>query len=296
MEVKCDLQRRTFASGDSQVILEWQAVLESQRIPYRLRGAAGSWRLEVLGGNYFRARRELVAYERERAFFAAAGRQPRPTPLRISRPALATSALLLGWYAWTGPFDPEWPWCRAGELSTAAVKGGEWWRTITALTLHADAPHVLGNAAFLALFVGPTAWMIGPGAALLLTLLGGACGNALSAGLRTGAGYHAVGASTAVFAALGLVTALRMLDRRYRQTLPRAWVPLLAAIALLGLTGTAPGSDLAGHAFGFIAGLGMGLPGIVLRRWRKRRWLQVGLGLVAAGLMVFAWMTALPSG
>jgi hypothetical protein len=31
---------------------------------------------------------------------------------------------------------------------------GEWWRTVTALTLYADAPHVLGNAAASVVLVG----------------------------------------------------------------------------------------------------------------------------------------------
>jgi membrane associated rhomboid family serine protease len=292
MELKCDPQRRAFLPPDAQTTLEWEAVLSSQRIPYRLRGTQGNWRLEVLGGNYFRAKRELLAYENDRAFFAMFGKTPRPTPLRISRPTMVVSALLLAGYALTGPFDHRQPWCLGGEMSTVAVKAGQWWRTITALTLHADAPHVLGNAAFLALFVGPAAWMIGPGAALLLTLLGGALGNVLTAWLRTGAGYHAVGASTAVFAALGLTTALRLLDRRYRRTLPNAWLPLLAAVALLGLTGTAPGSDLAGHAFGFVAGLAMGLPGRALHRWRKRPWIQRLFLAAGTVMIILAWWTA----
>ena len=41
MEVKCDRERRSFLPPDPQTALEWQAVLESQRIPYRVRGAAG---------------------------------------------------------------------------------------------------------------------------------------------------------------------------------------------------------------------------------------------------------------
>ncbi len=289
MDVKCDPQRRAFLPPDAQTTLEWEAVLSSQRIPYRLRGAAGRWRLEILGGNYFRAKRELLAYENDRAFFAAMGKTPRPAPLRISRPVMAASGLLLGAYALTGPFDARQAWCLGGEMSTQGVRAGEWWRTVTALTLHADAPHVLGNAAFLAIFAGPAAWMVGPGAALLLTLLGGALGNALTAWLRVGSGYHAVGASTAVFAALGLTTALRLLDRHYRRTLPKAWLPLLAAVALLGLTGTAPGSDLAGHAFGFVAGLAMGLPGMAMRRWRRRWPAQWAMLASALTILALAW-------
>jgi len=298
MTVHCDVERRAFLPPDAQTALEWQAVLESQRIPYRIRGAAGNWRLEIQGGNYFRAKRHLLAYERERAFFAALGRHHRPRPLRLSRVAIGAAFGLLAGYVLTGPFTAAEPWGRVGEMSASAVRSGQWWRLVTALTLHADAPHVLGNAVFLAMFLGPAAWLTGAGTALLLTVAGGALGNGLTALLHPGQGgdYHAVGASTAVFAALGLLAALRMLDRRYHRPLSWSWLPLVAAVALLGLTGTAPGADLAGHAFGFLAGLALGWPGMWLRRWRRNRTVQGALLAITMLILTMAWAVALRHG
>src|SRR2546422_5158304 len=35
-----------------------------------------------------------------------------------------------------------------------SIVAGEWWRTVTALTLHADVPHLLGNAVASVVLVG----------------------------------------------------------------------------------------------------------------------------------------------
>ncbi|HSI06901.1 MAG TPA: rhomboid family intramembrane serine protease, partial [Myxococcota bacterium] len=42
-------------------------------------------------------------------------------------------------------------WFKLGIMVPEAVRHGEWWRLVTAATLHADANHVLHNAAFLVL-------------------------------------------------------------------------------------------------------------------------------------------------
>src|SRR6266516_3928722 len=52
-----------------------------------------------------------------------------------------------------------------------AEVAGEWWRTVTALTLHADAPHVLGNAGASVVLVGAVSHQLGPGVGLCVLLL-----------------------------------------------------------------------------------------------------------------------------
>ena len=43
-------------------------------------------------------------------------------------------------------------WFAAGRVDGELIRNGEWWRTITALTLHADAKHLIGNLVFGVLF------------------------------------------------------------------------------------------------------------------------------------------------
>src|SRR2546430_9329762 len=58
-------------------------------------------------------------------------------------------------------------------LFRSRMMAGEWWRAVTALTLHADAPHLLGNALASALLVTAVCQQLGPGVGLWLVLLAG---------------------------------------------------------------------------------------------------------------------------
>ena len=60
-----------------------------------------------------------------------------------------------------------------------------------------------------------------------------------------------VGASTATFAALGIVAGLQVARRlRLRTRRGYAWVPLGAGLALFAMTGVSEGTDYEAHLFG----------------------------------------------
>jgi membrane associated rhomboid family serine protease len=193
-------------------------------------------------------------------------------------------------------------WELAGELDGARVAAGEWWRATTALLLHADPAHLWSNVAFGALLVGALCWLLGTGAGALVTLGAGTLGNLVKVLLRPEG--SALGASTAAFAALGAIAALAW--RRRAALLAgrlRRWVPLLAALALLGYLG-AEGErvDVLGHACGFAAGLLLGavlgscgalLPGTSMARVLDRRSVQWVAGLLGAAWLGFTWWLAL---
>src|SRR5678815_5123250 len=120
-------------------------------------------------------------------------------------------------------------------------------RAITALTLHADAPHVAGNAVLGGLLLALLARSIGPGMASAVLLLSGAAGTFAAAAL-TRHDFVSIGASTAVFGALGTLAALPRDSRR-------VWMPVVGGIALLALLGTAKRADVAGHLCGFVSGV-----------------------------------------
>lgn len=57
-------------------------------------------------------------------------------------------------FAVTGTRANRSAWFERGSAETGRIVAGEWRRTITALTLHADVPHVVGNAAASVVLVG----------------------------------------------------------------------------------------------------------------------------------------------
>lgn len=182
-------------------------------------------------------------------------------------------------------------WTAAGGLVAGEVRGGAWWRAVTALTLHADLAHVFGNLLFGMFFGYIAGQYLGSGVAWLSILLTGATGNVLNAFLQA-AGHRSIGASTAVFAALGLAAAcVWAASRTYTLSWARRWSPVVGAIALLAYTGTGDeNTDIVAHLTGFLAG---GAGGFLLNRFSGITQLSYTVqrfsGALAVGIIVLCW-------
>jgi len=136
---------------------------------------------------------------------------------------------------------------------------GEFYRTVTALMLHSGYPHLAGNMAGIAIFGTAVCSITGAGVGWLMILLTGILGNLANAVLYR-YGHISIGASTAVFGAIGILAAYQ-LSKKIKITGQRmkAWLPFAGGLALLGLLGSSKHSDLTAHLFGYIAGICLGL-------------------------------------
>ncbi|MEE9559871.1 MAG: rhomboid family intramembrane serine protease, partial [Acidiferrobacterales bacterium] len=154
--------------------------------------------------------------------------------------------------------------------------------------------HALANAIAGAIFFSAVCTTLGAGLGLSVVLLAGAGGNLINAFMH-GSLFVSVGASTAVFGAIGVLGGLGVARRRRRGARGKhIWVPIAAGLALLAMLGTAGERvDLLGHLFGFLAGgvLGVVMAVAVPRRPSAR--VQWALGTTALMLVVVSWMLAL---
>jgi rhomboid protease GluP len=182
-----------------------------------------------------------------------------------------------------------------GELDAARIQAGEWWRAWTALTLHLDGPHLAANLGAGVWFGYLAGRQMGSGTAWLLTVTGAAIANLLE-GLLGPPEHRAVGASTAVFSALGAMSAYSWRERfALPQRWARRWGPLVAGVILLGWTGSAgEGTDVVAHLAGFAVGALLGataaLPNIQPLLGRVPQWLA---GAAALASIAIAWGCAL---
>jgi membrane associated rhomboid family serine protease len=227
-----------------------------------------------------------------------------PPPIARSRKAVryqnAVPGILIyvvivcgvAWLAGESAFDRNW--YRAGRIDGELVRSGEWWRTVTALTLHSGLGHLAGNivfGVFFGLFAGR---LLGSGIAWLAILLSGAMGNLLNT-LLLETTHRSIGASTAVFAALGIVAGYVWKARLMSQ---ERWVyrngPIVGGLALLMYTGTGDANtDIGAHLFGFLCGFAGGM---LLTKAHDRIFkhkLQFLGGAAAIALTVVAWSIAL---
>jgi membrane associated rhomboid family serine protease len=264
-------------------------LLESVGIPAVMRIEEGQYGVWVGPEDAGRAYFELTRY-------AAENRPPPPPrPVHLHDGALlaALSYVVLLFVptalAANSAFGRDW--LATGALDGARVRAGELWRVVTALTLHADLAHYAANAGFGALFGALAGRVYGVGRAWLAILVAGALANALNA-IAMPAGRVSLGASTAVFAALGLLCVFRWPDVRRRARLGIRSASVIAAVVLLALLGTGDEhTDIVAHALGFVCGMALGiLEQQFMPLGRTLRWRP---GLVAAAIVMLAWLAAL---
>jgi membrane associated rhomboid family serine protease len=270
-------------SSDFRRAMDLSLVLEQEGIPHELhRVEDAHWALQIDDADAVRAQAAIAAFERET--------QPevrRPEVLHPLTGAVACGIAfalgLVAMYLRTGPESARSPWFERGSADAAAILQGEWWRTVTALTLHADAGHVAGNAVLGGILLALLARSVGPGVAATLMLLSGAAGTFATAALARH-DFISIGASTAVFGALGSLAALPRSSRR-------VWAPVIGGFALLAFLGTAKRADVTGHLCGFLSGVLAGVAVRLLPPLRNRS-AQACLAVLAACVPVAAWVAA----
>jgi rhomboid protease GluP len=209
--------------------------------------------------------RELHAYENEREL-------PRPAALADDETFRYSAGwsvyglwllMLVACFVWQNN-DPSLVE-RAASSSVGLIGRGEWWRPFTGLFLHADAPHLIGNLLSGLFFGTLVARTLGPWRGWALILACGTLGNTLTSALTWPDSFTSIGASTAVFGALGILAGIGFTATlRHRLRLPWARIaaPVLGGIILLGWLGGGSetgNTDVLGHVFGFTSGLAAGM-------------------------------------
>ena len=293
---------------------EHELVLRAMGIPYGRMQVEGEQAILVPTHEAPRAREELERYERENV-----GWPPREeVPLAISDGIQATivaAAVLVLVFVLDRRDAFGFEWGRAGAARSDAIQAGEWWRALTALTLHTDLSHLAGNIVFGAAFGVILAQSVGSGVAWAGFAVAGAIGNLINAMVRS-PGHVSIGASTGVFGLLGIQVAFEWMRRRdLAYSTLRRWAPIAMGIALFFWLGTGGGSfseldtprerqkeiadvlqrvDVMAHVTGFATGLAIGaVLGFLRQRIRLRgRW-QAVLGWCVLACVGAAWAVAI---
>ena len=196
-----------------------------------------------------------------------------------TRPEAVQRALMTEWGALSGGLA-------AADLLASWSDGERWLRLLSALFVHADWAHLLGNLVFLLIFGLSAERAMGPWRLLSLFLLGGAVANlaaAIAIGTpdrliigASGAVSALIGAYLALFpgAKLGVVVPLGLFLQFVKVPAPLligVWALLQLVFTFIGpaFGAVAWSAHLAGFAFGGIFAL-IAKAGIARRMRRKR--------------------------
>ncbi|SEA00156.1 Membrane associated serine protease, rhomboid family [Desulfuromusa kysingii] len=276
----------------------WTLVLQSRQIPCRSEKVDNKWQLSVPVSHYQNALQELIQYETENQNWPP----PPPAERTLHENTASTIWILILLAIFHNvtqhkinlfghhPVD----WFELGNAHAGKILNGEWWRLITALTLHSGFLHLFSNITLGGIFMVRLCRLLGSGRAWFLVLCAGSLGNFLNA-LVQSSDHRSIGASTAVFGAVGLLATINMLH--FRSTLRKNWpLPIAAALGLLALLGASgENTDIGAHLFGFISGSGLGFMSNFFTQHVKWSWKQIDrkLALCSACMILGAWGLAL---
>jgi membrane associated rhomboid family serine protease len=287
-----------WASPNKKAAQEAALVLRAIGLEHQLVGGPDGWSLLVSREHANQAASELRGYQDEKAVWP-----PKQVPFeKVSNGRLGalTYGLMMivlfpiGQQGLAGK-----NWFEAGLVDGVRLRAGEWERLLTALTLHADLPHLAGNLLFGIGFGILASHTLGTGLAWFLALSAGCLGNWINM-LISDPSHRSLGASTAVFGLLGVMSSYEWIRRKHLPLVAlRRIAPLIGAGVLLGFLGMgnsdgASQVDIGAHVFGFLAGIALGAAvggARVPQRLSSRG--QAWTGFAACLLVAFAWMAAL---
>jgi len=285
--------RVVFESRNRAACTDRALVLESARIPHQIVDDLTGCALVVPAEFSNTAVQELRLYDDENPPIIPKPRRvvPQQNPL----PGIFSYIIgvcLVAWLAGNAAFDENW--LQAGRVDGVLIRGGEWWRLVTALTLHSGPSHLVGNIVFGSVFGLFAGRLLGSGVAWFAIVVTAAIGNLLNTMLLESA-HRSIGASTAVFAALGLVAgfvwrAKLMSQERW----PYRLGPIVGGLALLMYTGTGDANtDVGAHLMGFVSGFAGGMLLVRFIDALSSIRVQISFGVAAIALLVAAWVAGL---
>jgi membrane associated rhomboid family serine protease len=287
-----DDMRVVFESRNRRACADRALVLASVEIPHQVISDLSGCALIVPAEFSARAIEELRLYEDENP--PPRPVQATPFPYQDAVPgiiAYVATIIVFAWLSWNSAFNEDW--LAAGRIDGVLVRAGEWWRSITALTMHSGLRHLAGNIVFGTFFGFLAGRLLGSGVAWLAVVVTAASGNLLNTLLLESA-HRSIGASTAVFAALGLTAgfvwrAKMMSQERWSYRI----APIVGGLALLMYTGTGDeNTDIGAHLMGFVCGF---VGGMLLTKYREYltdiRW-QKRAAIATPAMLMLAWIAA----
>lgn len=278
------------SEGTYRQIRDDSLVLLSQGIEHRLmRSEEGPFQIYIVPEFETAARQQLDLYHRENP----PKEENPPIPLSFSLQPLwvLLAPVIFTLIDFSDKLNLHGP----GVSDAAKVMKGEWWRSLTAQTLHGDMRHLASNLLCGYIVMNMITFRI-PLLRLAPFIAAAAAIANLCVSATVQTDFRSLGFSSFVFAAIGCLAVIefRLMPRESHGML-RRFAPLCGAASLAVFLGLGENADILGHAYGFVAGLFCGfIPKKKSLRWGTPLSSADGLGLLMYyGLYLAAWKLAL---
>ncbi|MEO6098007.1 MAG: rhomboid family intramembrane serine protease, partial [Fibrobacteria bacterium] len=279
-------------------IMDYSLVLASQGIRHWMEFDGAEWRITTDEREARLGQDILELYRNENRGFADPLPEKRDLDLLLSPLLFLAVPVACYFLVELSPWA-NW-WYSRGGADAALILEGQWWRCVTAATLHADEGHFLSNLVSGYFILNLLLHRMGVGTTMILATIGAAGANAITA-LASGPRHISIGFSSVVFCALGLLAAVETLNLPRRGAKPagpgiaglRRLTPLISAFFVAVLVGLGENADVKAHFYGFGFGAALGLAShFQPKEWSRPAW-QAAMVLAAYGGYTMAWVLAL---
>ncbi len=243
------------AARSKREAMDFGLVLASQGLVSTVTRIEDQWGVMVAEDDYDRSVETLRIWKNENLGWKWLNPLPTAAGKFFHWGSLAWALATVAIYFWSAaPGIKE-----AGMMDSQMVAAGQWWRLFTAVTLHADLPHLLSNITSGLILLGLAMARYGTGIALLIAFLSGVGGNVAGFLLYPDA-HRGLGASGMVMGALGLLAIASPADGWDRQVgIGLIMRGIVATFLMLVLIGFSPRSDVVAHVGGYVGGVVFGL-------------------------------------
>ena len=278
------------SEGTFRQIRDDSLVLLSQGISHRLiRSEEGPFQIFILPEHEEKAKNQLDLYRKE-------------NPPKAENPPIPLSFSLQPFWVLLAPtivtlidFSDKVNLHSPGISDASKVLKGEWFRSLTAQTLHGDLRHFASNLLCGYIVMNMITYRIPLLRLSPFIAIAAAIAN-LCVSFTVQTNFRSLGFSTFVFATIGCLSVIEFrLMPKETHGLLRRFAPLCGATSLAVFLGLGENADILGHAYGFLAGLFCGfIPSKKALRWGTPLSTADGLGLLFYyGLYIAAWKLAL---
>jgi membrane associated rhomboid family serine protease len=282
--------RPAISARSKKQAMDWSLVLASQGIAAIINRTENGWELIVERNELQRAEAAIDQYITENRRWQWRRELP-GVDLMFHWGAAWWVFGIVAFYYWSTVRFPAMK--SAGMVENDAVRHGQWWRLFTAVTLHENPAHLIGNATTGFLLLGLVMARYGQGIGLLTAFMAGVAGNCAGA-LIYPANYGSLGASGMVTGALGMLTVQSFAHwRQSRFAAPFLSRAIAGGCLILVLIGFSPEADKVAHVAGFLAGAIFGAPlTLAPPAFLHRRAPNIISDLLLGAIVTMTWLAA----
>ncbi len=275
---------------DNEFLTEIELICHSLSLDYQIIIQNNNYHFFIELSDYETFYKNLNEFINENLFFSDEEEEIK-IPVLNDKAGLFSLLIISGiclFYFYYAIFSKKYFFISIGANDAYKVLNGEFYRCITALTLHANIIHLASNIIFFSLIFRYVVKIFGEGLAWSLIIISGAIGNFFTSFIY-GSFHSSIGFSTSVFATIGILANINF-------KILKNYLPLIGAFFLLIMLGGGDKKvDVLSHITGLITGFA--ITEIILNKYssiisyKSQKYLKI----FTISLLIVSWALALLS-